>query len=86
MEIKTVQHDGTRNYFGGRNLIVRSASPVYVTDIYETPCIVGQSRIDISMLVTSTCADYAQADYAFLNAIPPGLIGYGQLEESVLTE
>lgn len=86
IETGAVQHDGIRNFFGGRNLIPGSASPVFASNTYAAPCIVGQSRVDISMLVMPAYADFAMADYAVLNEIPPGLIGYGQTDESVLTE
>ena len=85
IETGTVQHDGIRNFFGGRNLIPGSTSPVFVMNTYTTASIIGQARVDISMLQI-TSAEFAVADYAVLNEIPPGKIGYGQTDESVLME
>lgn len=85
IETGAVQHDGIRNFFGGRNLIPGSESPVFVMNTYTTTGIIGQARVDLSMLQTAS-ADFAVADYAVLIDIPPGKIGYGQTDESVLME
>lgn len=86
MEIKTVQHDGIRNYFGGRNLIRDSTSPVFAVDLHDALCYIGQARINITILRPSAYAGFAQADMSFLDIMPQGTIGYGQLDESVLMD
>lgn len=66
IEIKTVMHDGTRNFFGGRNLIQDSTSPVFTLDVYSAPAYVGQARAGLTVLLPGAIAEEAMVDYTWL--------------------
>ena len=68
-EERKVQHDGVRNFFGGRNMIIGSISPV--TAIASSMAVprVGIARAGITMLsgYPEECTvDTATIDFAML--------------------